>query len=44
MEQKLAIPRDKISHLCLEYYTAYGTTMAGTLLLPLVLQLCCRIQ
>ncbi len=29
MEQKLGIPQSKISHMCLEYYTTYGTTMAG---------------
>ena len=29
MEQKLAIPRDQIGAMCLEYYTTYGTTMAG---------------
>lgn len=29
MEQKLAIPRDQIAAMCLEYYTTYGTTMAG---------------
>ena len=29
MEQKLAIPKDQIAPMCLEYYTTYGTTMAG---------------
>lgn len=29
MGQHLGIPQDKIASLCLEYYTKYGTTMAG---------------
>ena len=29
MEQKLAIPKNQIAPMCLEYYTTYGTTMAG---------------
>lgn len=29
MRSKLNIPEDNIASLCLEYYTKYGTTLAG---------------